>query len=202
MGNDNSLSTTLNLDEAKSEKILKQQMANLQKKLQNMLRIGLNITVDKNALEQQVRKMNSSFDKIYHEQLVTVKLDMKKKNVQSDIEQFMNSNSKMSDDLKAKFIVLKKEIDKVDDTNSLITLKNQLSDLKTETLITGQAGKSFGDIFKNAMSKLSNLKIKEKIISQVKDSIEELRGIDTILTDIGKTSNYTKNQLKQLGRCV
>lgn len=42
----------------------------------------------------------------------------------------MNSNSKMSDDLKAKFIVLKKEIDKVDDTNSLITLKNQLSDLK------------------------------------------------------------------------
>lgn len=54
-------------------------MANLQKKLQNMLRIGLNITVDKNALEQQVRKMNSSFDKIYHEQLVTVKLDMKKK---------------------------------------------------------------------------------------------------------------------------
>ena len=199
MGNDNSLSTTLNLDEAKSEKILKQQMANLQKKLQNMLRIGLNITVDKNALEQQVRKMNSSFDKIYHEQLVTVKLDMKKKNVQSDIEQFMNSNSKMSDDLKAKFIVLKKEIDKVDDTNSLITLKNQLSDLKNETLITGQAGKSFGDIFKNAMSKLYNLRIKEKIISQVKDSIEELRGIDTILTDIGKTSNYTKNQLKQLG---
>lgn len=111
----------------------------------------------------------------------------------------MNSNSKMSDDLKAKFIVLKKEIDKVDDTNSLITLKNQLSDLKNETLITGQAGKSFGDIFKNAMSKLSNLRIKEKIISQIKDSIEELRGIDTILTDIGKTSNYTKNQLKQLG---
>ena len=59
MGNDNSLSTTLNLDEAKSEKILKQQMANLQKKLQNMLRIGLNITVDKNALEQQVRKIIS-----------------------------------------------------------------------------------------------------------------------------------------------
>ena len=112
MGNDNSLSTTLNLDEAKSEKILKQQMANLQKKLQNMLRIGLNITVDKNALEQQVRKMNSSFDKIYHEQLVTVKLDMKKKNVQSDIEQFMNSNSKMSDDLKAKFIVLKKSFNR------------------------------------------------------------------------------------------
>lgn len=49
------------------------------------------------------------------------------------------------------------------------------------------------------MSKLSNLRIKEKIISQIKDSIEELRGIDTILTDIGKTSNYTKNQLKQLG---
>lgn len=199
MGNDNSLSILARLDEEKSEKIIRQQLANIQKRLQNQNYIDLGVKVNEETVKQQVQKVNSHLNKTFQEQVISLKLDMNKKNIQSDIDQFMKNNTRMSNELKANFIVLGKTLEKVDDKSALPNINKQLSSLKTEAISTGQIGKNLGDIFKGSLNILTDLKIKDAIIKQVQESIKELKNIDTILTDIGKTGNLTQNQLKQLG---
>ena len=199
MGNDNSLSILARLDEEKSEKIIRQQLANIQKRLQKQNYIDLGVKVNEETVKQQVQKVNSHLNKTFQEQVISLKLDMNKKNIQSDIDQFMKNNTRMSNELKANFIVLGKTLEKVDDKSALPNINKQLSSLKTEAISTGQIGKNLGDIFKGSLNILTDLKIKDAIIKQVQESIKELKNIDTNLTDIGKTGNLTQNQLKQLG---
>lgn len=80
-------------------------------------------------------------------------------------------------------------------------IKKNITDLFRDQTIAdaGQIGEKLSNVFKSAAQMLSSLDIKGKIINQVKESIEELKGLDTILTEIGKTGNLTKAQLKQLG---
>ena len=50
MGNDNSLSISARLDEKKSEKIIRQQLANIQKRLQKQSQIRINIKINEGDL--------------------------------------------------------------------------------------------------------------------------------------------------------
>lgn len=142
MGNDNSLSILARLDEEKSEKIIRQQLANIQKRLQNQNYIDLGVKVNEETVKQQVQKVNSHLNKTFQEQVISLKLDMNKKNIQSDIDQFMKNNTRMSNELKANFIVLGKTLEKVDDKSALPNINKQLSSLKTEAISTGQIGKT------------------------------------------------------------
>lgn len=105
----------------------------------------------------------------------------------------------MTQELNSQFVALKKTIDKVDDTSDLSELEGKLSALKKEAIDTGRIGEKLSNVFKGTAKMLSSLDIKGKIIKQITASIEELKGLDTILTEIGKTGNLTKTQLKQLG---
>lgn len=79
MGNDNSLSILARLDEEKSEKIIRQQLANIQKRLQNQNYIDLGVKVNEETVKQQVQKVNSHLNKTFQEQVISLKLDMNKK---------------------------------------------------------------------------------------------------------------------------
>ena len=62
MGNDNSLSISARLDEKKSEKIIRQQLANIQKRLQKQSQIRINIKINEGDLEKQAQKLGRSLD--------------------------------------------------------------------------------------------------------------------------------------------
>nr|WP_308627003.1 phage tail tape measure protein [uncultured Eisenbergiella sp.] len=170
MENDKRLLLIAALDETKSEKKIRQQLATMQKRLQKQSQIKLNVKIDEKVLEQQ-----------------------------ANLKQSLESVAEISDELNTKLIDLGKTITKIDDDPAPSNLKKNLSEITEEATVTGKAGKNLGDIFKGAMSKLSEWNIKDRIKTQVQESIKELKGIDTLLTDIGKTGNLTKNQLQQLG---
>lgn len=188
---------TAMLDEEKTYKIIKRQLADVQKKLQGQVRFD--ISMNEKKLKSESENVKKNISDLFRDQNIAVKLDLQKKDLQSNIDKFLKNNTRMTKELNSQFVALKKTIDKVDDTSDLSELEGKLSALKKEAIDTGQMGGQISDLFKSAAQMLSSLDIKGKIINQVKESIEELKGLDTILTEIGKTGNLTKAQLKQLG---
>lgn len=188
---------TAMLDEEKTYKIIKRQLADVQKKLQGQVRFD--ISMNEKKLKSESENVKKNISDLFRDQNIAVKLELQKKDLQSNIDKFLKNNTRMTKELNSQFVALKKTIDKVDDTSDLSELKGKLSALKKEAIDTGRIGEKLSNVFKGTAKMLSSLDIKGKIIKQITASIEELKGLDTILTEIGKTGNLTKTQLKQLG---
>lgn len=90
MRNDYRLLLTAMLDEAKSEKIIKQQLINIQNKSQ----ISLNIKINEKTAKQQTHKLWDSLKKNILEQKISVKLDPKEvKKTLGQIDSLLDSSS-------------------------------------------------------------------------------------------------------------
>lgn len=90
MRNDYRLLLTAMLDEAKSEKIIKQQLKNIQNKSQ----ISLNIKINEKTAKQQTHKLWDSLKKNILEQKISVKMDPKEvKKTLGQIDSLLDSSS-------------------------------------------------------------------------------------------------------------
>ena len=77
MKNDYRLLLTAMLDEAKSKKIINQQLANIKKNIQKQAPIDLRIKVNEKAAQQQTTKLWDSLKKTILDQKITIKVDSK-----------------------------------------------------------------------------------------------------------------------------
>lgn len=98
---------------------------------------------------------------------------------------------------------------------SLRDLNSQMTNMQFNKITTGfkqsensmralnKLGKAFKDQWSQAITSfstwLSASTVVMKVVSETKEAIVELKDIDTILTEISKTSELTKQQLKELG---
>ena len=78
MKNDYRLLLTDMLDEAKSKKIINQQLANIKKNIQKQAPIDLRIKVNEKAAQQQTTKLWDSLKKTILDQKITIKVDSRK----------------------------------------------------------------------------------------------------------------------------
>ena len=171
---------TAMLDEEKTYKIIKRQLADVQKKLQGQVRFD--ISMNEKKLKSESENVKKNISDLFRDQNIAVKLDLQKKDLQSNIDKFLKNNTRMTQELNSQFVALKKTIDKVDDTSDLSELEGKLSALKKEAIDTGRIGEKLSNVFKGTAKMLSSLDIKGKIIKQITASIEDLKGLDTILT--------------------
>ena len=92
---------------------------------------------------------------------------------------------------------------KTADSVKFTSLKNEFQEIQIQARTAGKLGKSFFDTFKADASKFSSWLGMSAIIMQsiqsFRKAIDELREVDTILTEISKTSDLTSSELKQLG---
>ena len=79
----------------------------------------------------------------------------------------------------------------------------EFNQLKTQATLEGLTGRSFGQEFKNMFNKFKDwFGVSQLVmagVNQISQSVSELKDVDTILTEISKTSDMTSTQLKQLG---
>ena len=125
-----------------------------------------------------------------------------KANLSNQMEMWLNKNtaaSKMFGSQIQQMIVELKTADSV----KFNALKNEFQKIQIEARKAGKLGKSFKDSLKSDISKFSGWlgasAIVMRVIQSFKESVNELREVDTILTEISKTSDLTSSQLKQLG---
>lgn len=84
------------------------------------------------------------------------------------------------------------------------TYTKQINAIKSQAQLEGKIGNSFSSEFKRASSQIFQFASVyggiQKIASSVGSAISELKEVDTILTEISKTSDLTITQIKDLGK--
>ena len=82
-------------------------------------------------------------------------------------------------------------------------IANAFEHINTQMRIQGKLGKGFFDSLKSNISKIKDLGIASNAAftayNKTKESLNELKEIDSILTEISKTSDLSAEKLKQLG---
>ena len=95
---------TAMLDEEKTYKIIKRQLADVQKKLQGQVRFD--ISMNEKKLKSESENVKKNISDLFRDQNIAVKLDLQKKDLQSNIDKFLKNNTRMTKELNSQFVAL------------------------------------------------------------------------------------------------
>lgn len=165
------------------------------------------LNIDENKTKLKVQKVIAD-TRAYVEKnpiVVGINISSKKSKLDNDLTAYLNKYTKISESS-----VLLEEADNVRDLISVITDKKSLTEatdafrlFKSEVSATGYASKSTADKVKSMLGHITKIGsafgVASMFINNFTKSLKTLRENDTILTEISKTSEMTKNQLRELG---
>lgn len=128
----------------------------------------------------------------------------KQNKLSNEILDWLHKNSSASKDAKQSLNEYYRELNNGRvPVSRLDYIQQQLDNIDTTQRGLGRLGKNLKDQFSEAYKSFTQwLSISSGImflVSKTKDSISELKNLDTILTEISKTSDLTEQQLSKLG---
>lgn len=129
-------------------------------------------------------------------------LEDRKSNLNNKIETWLRNNTRASESMRQSMKSLQTQIQSAD-KQTLTHLTQQFNELNRTAQQTGQIGKSALDIFKEKAAKfagwfgLANAFM--MITNEAKQALVTLKDVDSILTEISKTSERSAESLEQLG---
>lgn len=165
------------------------------------------LNIDENKTKLKVQKVFADV-KTYAEKnpiVMGINISSKKNKLDNDLTTYLNKYTKINESS-----VLLEEANKVRDLIDAITDKKSLTEatdafrlFKSEVSATGYTSKSTADKIKSMLGHITKIGsafgVASMLINNFTKSLKTLRGNDTILTEISKTSEMTKNQLRELG---
>lgn len=163
------------------------------------------LNIDGNKAKLKLRKAIADM-KTYAEKMpIHVNVSVKKEKLSNDLTTFLNKNSKIRESsiLLAESEKIRELIESVDDKGTLRNATDAFSLFKSEVISTGYAGKSTSQKIKDMLGHITKIGsffgVASLAVNNFRKSLSTLRSNDTILTEISKTSEMTKKQLKELG---
>lgn len=165
------------------------------------------LNIDENKTKLKLQKVISDA-KVFVEKnpiSVGINIESKKNKLDNDLTTYLNKYTKITESS-----VLLEESNKVRDLIDAITDKKSLTEatdafrlFKSEVSATGFASKSTADKVKSMLGHITKIGsafgLASIAVNNFVKSIKTLQSNDTILTEISKTSEMTKSQLKELG---
>lgn len=116
---------------------------------------------------------------------------------------WLKSNTKAAKDYGAILTDLANKQSLATNPDDLKKYTKQVNAIKAEAKVLGKTGRSFGDEIVRGFKQISQFTYTYGIIQQIPNaiaqSVNELKQMDDILTEISKTSDLTTSQLKELG---
>lgn len=158
-------------------------------------------------LDTQIKTLNSDLTVSQKQSQIlanSLNFETDKQKLSNRITQWLNENTKAGKRLRSEMEALQQKINDVDNKSDFDNLNKQFQQLDKYARATNQSGKSLLDTLTNNFGKLTNLLSIGNVVSQatssIRDAINDLKDIDTTLTEISKTSDKTNSELKQLGQ--
>jgi TP901 family phage tail tape measure protein len=122
--------------------------------------------------------------------------------LKNQITSFLKENINLSQDFKDRLVGIKTEIESTNKTK-LGQLKKEFTEIKTEAASLGQTARTAFQEFTHNLNKVLTWSLLAGGVAlalrSFKQAVQELKNIDTLLTEISKTSDMTASQLKKLG---
>lgn len=158
----------------------------------------------RNQLKQTEAEFKN-FEATARSALNTDNLDLEKQTLSNNITNWLKQNTAAAESTQKAMRDLRAQIEGADKA-TLNNLKKQFSALKAEAQATGNVGKSFFDQLKSNIAKFTGwysignaiARIRRQIVSAVND----LKDMDTTLTEISKTTGKTVESLESLGQAA
>lgn len=146
--------------------------------------------------QNEAVQLKSQLDKIYNPN--------KQFRLSNDIQNWLSKNTKASrvarEELEKYYQQLNSGKVNVDRLNYI---ENAFKKIDAEQRSFGKLGKNLKDQFKQAAESFSQwVSVSSAMMAgvyKIKEAVSELKELDTILTEISKTSDLTNNQIKELG---
>lgn len=165
------------------------------------------LNIDKNKTKLKVQKIIAD-TKAYVEKnpiSLGINIDSRRSKLNNDLTAYLNKNTKINESS-----VLLKEAEKVrelinaiDDKKTLRQATDAFQLYKSEVSATGFNVKSTTDKIKGMLGHISKISsafgIASMAVNNFVKTLKTLKENDTILTEISKTSEMTKTQLRELG---
>ena len=141
--------------------------------------------------EQQAKKLQAS-------------LNIGKTDALNKMSAYLRNNSALSKELTTEIKNIMNAVERVDDASGLRNLENQFKSVQLQAKATGQTGRSWlGQVkndFKNFGMFLGAGTVTMTAINQIRNAFNEFKEVDTILTEIAKTSGQAREELESLGK--
>ena len=165
----------------------------------------IDINVDESKIKLKVQKVLADVKKAAQSTPISVNVDLKKEKLGNDLTAYLSKHSKIreSESLLKQVYSLRDKISGINDSDSLRNVTQEFQLFKSECAATGYQTKSTSDRIKNLFGNVtkfgSALGLASTAISNYQKSLQTIKNLDDILTEISKTSDLTSSQLKQLG---
>ena len=141
--------------------------------------------------EQQAKKLQAS-------------LNIGKTDALNKMSAYLRNNSALGKELTAEIKNIMSAVDRVDNVSGLKNLEKQFKSVQLAAKATGQTGRSWlGQVkndFKNFGMFLGAGTVTMTAINQIRNAFNEFKEVDTILTEISKTSGQAREELESLGK--
>jgi len=183
----------------------------LNREINNALRnvsardIQLNINSNSERLGAQVRRAVSQAREIVERSPISVNIDLKKEKLLNQLTAFLNKNTKINESSYwlGEAERLRGVISSVTNRDELRNATDQLQVFTSGVRATGYAAVSTSDRIKNMLGnvlKIGNyFGLAFTAVNKFRQSLNNLKDMDTLLTEISKTSEMTVKQLEELG---
>lgn len=163
------------------------------------------LNIDENKTKLKIRKIIADAKGYAEKSPITVNIESKKNKLNNDLTAYLNKNTKVSESS-----VLLKEAERIRELINVIGDKKTLREAtdafqlyKSEVSATGFNTKSTTDKIKDMLGHVSKISsafgVASIAVNNFVKSLKTLKSNDTILTEISKTSEMTKQQLRGLG---
>ena len=141
--------------------------------------------------EQQAKKLQAS-------------LNIGKTDALNKMSAYLRNNSALSKELTTEIKNIMSAVDRVDNVSGLKNLEKQFKSVQLQAKATGQTGRSWlGQVrkdFSNFATFLGAGTVTMTAINQIRNAFNEFKEVDTILTEISKTSGQAREELESLGK--
>ena len=183
----------------------------LNREINNALRnvsardIQLNINSNSERLGAQVRRAVSQAREIVERSPISVNIDLKREKLLNQLTTFLNKNTKINESSYwlGEAERLRGVISSVTNRDELRNATDQLQVFTSGVRATGYAAVSTSDRIKNMLGnvlKIGNyFGLAFTAVNKFRQSLSNLKNMDTLLTEISKTSEMTVKQLEKLG---
>lgn len=163
------------------------------------------LKIDENKTKLKFQKVISDIKAYAERNPVFANIEMKKEKLNNDLTTFLNKNSKIreSEALLKESEKIRNLINSVDNKDTLKNATEAFQLYKSEVSATGYASKSTADKIKGMLAHITKIGsffgVASLAVNNFRQSLNTLKGNDTILTEISKTSEMTRKQLEELG---
>ena len=163
------------------------------------------LNIDGNKAKLKFQKIIADMKAYAEKTPISLNINLKKEKLSNDLTTFLNKNSKIRESsiLLAESERIREIVDSVDDKGTLRNATDAFSLFKSEVISTGYAGKSTSQKIKDMLGHITKIGsffgVASLAVNNFTKSLGTLKDIDDILTEIGKTSDLTTQELERLG---